>query len=280
MEEFSANQNNQVSFSEIFYLLRKYFFLMLAIIILVTSVGVGFSLVKQQSFTASVGVRVLVLPSAEDEHKWSDGINTTQNYIQTIIDFCDEGVVVDRANYYYHMWNDRKNTDTTATLSDFLSESRTLNYNPKENRISENYISKSNIDTVSYKNEEYTSIIFYVNYTDFTGKDAEEKAQILVTAFTHEASKKEVHNGVTTGTYFKVQVDLEGKGLVGNAKVDTSKRSIVFGFAAIGVVLSVAVVYLIYILDNGIKHKDDLERITGTQVVGIITYNGGRKNAK
>ena len=47
--------------------------------------------------------------------------------------------------------------------------------------------------------------------------------------------------------------------------------------AVIGVVIACVLVYLITIADSSIKSKEELEEITGSKLITVIEYAGGKK---
>lgn len=274
-EEILEQQENEESlFTELLFLVRKNIVLMMAIIIFVTSLGVAYALVRKPNYTARVDM--CLLASSQKVSTWQDGVNTTQNYLPTMVDFCDEGVVVDRANYYYLQWINQKSQNPQLVITDFIKEIDGTQYNnkyvvPKEKQE----ILQEKIEAVFLDTDGYVDIVFYVNYTDSDKDAAENKAQILAKAIEDEAQLVG-DNGEKV--YFKIALEkIESKGTE-SITVDISKVAIVFVSGVVGVLIALLVLYLKTILDNGIKTKEELEKIMDVQVLGCIDDIGGKKN--
>lgn len=268
MEENKVEQREEGIFAELLFVAKRNLALILAIIILCTMIGGAYIYLRKPNYTASVGVRVFA--EAPNQEKYSDDFITTQNYIHSIIDFCDSGVVIDRANYYYSVWRSRED----VVLEDFLKEN--IEYN--KNFVLENKdIVASGISTkTGAAKSEYTSIVFHINYTDENKDEALVKVQILAKAFAEESKIVDKYG---KQVYFKIDINIESKG-VSSVVADISETKILLVSIIAGVFLAAVVVYLKTLLDNGIKTKDELERITGAEVLSAINdISGGRKHA-
>ena len=275
MEENRVEQSDKNLVAELLFLIKRYFALILALMILSVSVGIGYAMVRKPNYIASVMVN---FTAPADDRQPVSQFNREQSYIKSVVDFCDEGVVVDRANFYYMKWLDAKYND--VTIEDFVAGIDNILYD--KNSKTSGYIFAENITTeVSPLSNNYTNKMFKVKYQDEQQELAKEKALILVEAFAREVELKayDERTGNNELVYFKINVEITSKGCE-DISVDLSKTTIVLISGVIGVLLCAVVIYVITMLDKGVKSKDELERITGVQVVGQINRIGGRKNAR
>ena len=298
MELKQENKKNNSLIRNILFVLKKNLFLILAVIFITTSLGLGYSYIKKPNYTASVRVNFNI-----DGKKTTANINEMRLYIDTIVDFCGQGVVVDRANAYYMEWENyqKDNYKQDKTIEDFYNEFATpveqIIYKPNSEEIDkviynkifnsyqrpsgsnlgtlkdENYISAGAISTKTAKTEDATNWVYAVQYIDENQTDAVEKAFILVLAYKHELYwDSYLGSSQNVEQYFTgLSVKIDSIGLEGiNSNV--SKIKITLIAFAIGVVLALLVVYIKNLLDNTIKDKDELERITGVEVFGCINH--------
>ena len=129
----------------------------------------------------------------------------------------------------------------------------------KQNRITD-YIKTNAIGVNEYtSNDSDQTFDFGVTYLDNTEKTAKEKVKILVLAFDIESS------------YFftDLHTTIEDMGPL-PCRVDIEKGTIVLIAFAVGLVLSLLVVYLIQLFDKTVKSKEQVESITGYPVLACI----------
>jgi len=287
------NQSENSLIVKILFAIRKNLFLILAIVIFATSLGVGYSYIKKPNYTASIRINA---SNGEKENATTDTINELRVCIDSVIEFCGQGVVVDRANAYYVEWIDNYQQDYYAagkTVEDFFDVYK----NPKEegqadyNTIflgysrpsssqpgtlkDENFILAGSISTQTAQIENATNWVYTVDYTDANQLDAYEKAFILVLAYKHELYwdndlKNEFGND-DIEEYFSIDIKVDSLGCDGVFS-DVSKTKIVLIAFIIGLVVALAIVYLRNKLDHTVKDKDEFERLSGTQVIGTINY--------
>ena len=271
-EIFEQQENEESLFTDLLFLVRKNIILILAIVFFVTSLGVAYALVRKPNYTAGVAMRFSA--QSQNTSSWSDGVNTTQNYLNSIVDFCDEGVVVDRANYYYLQWLNQKRDNPQLEVTEFIKDIENIIYN--KFKIQDQYILQENIEVESYDIDGYTNIVFHVNYTDKDEEAAKIKVQILVAAIEREALLTDSNS---KKVYFQIDMELESKGLE-TIRADMSKFSIVLLSGVMGCAISLLVLYLKTLLDKGIKTKEELERYTDAQVLSCIDNIGGKKDGR
>lgn len=273
MEEQIKGEVGGSTIKSMLFAVKRHLILVLAVILFCTACGLGYSFIKKPNYTASEEVIYV----AEDADGQASKFNDMRTYFNTVVDFIDEGVVVDRANYLYSQYDikveDSKNSD--YTLDDFIKEIdsfNTLFNNNKENFKPDdldNYVKQSNVSfSAVVETDETDNYVFSISYTDPDKELAALKAKIYV-----EACKAEL----ATGEYFKgLTVNIISLGASG-VKSDVSKVNITLIGFLVGVVIAAVAVYVINLLDNTVKTKEEIEYITGANVLSYIEYEGGKK---
>ena len=189
MEENKVQQNQDGFIRRVLFVLKRNLILILAVIFIVTGCGVGFSYIRNPEYTAIMRVSF----SVEGDNSVTIGENI--QYINTIVDFADEGVVVDRANAYYIKWVDGYKKDGKSVekfCQDYMEFGIGItndiydDYDAEETLSADRFIYASSIVTLTKQNEDTTNWIFQIGYSDSNSQDALEKAYILVLAFEHE----------------------------------------------------------------------------------------------
>ncbi len=270
MDERVEQANSGAFIRNALFAIKRNVLLILAVIILFTAGGMVYSSTVKPEYTASVKVRYIVDDTTGGT---VEDINAMRAYIDTVVDFVDEGVVLDRANYYYIKW-------TEESVSDFTIEDIEVEYDKTYDpeQVSEfvdwSYIKKNKISVATSTADNYTRFFFSIRYTDPNEDAAEEKAQILALAFKNELQARD-----DSGQYIyfnKLEIDVEGKG-VEAVSSNVSKGKIVFTALLIGVVVAAVIVYVKTLLDNTVKSKQELEEITETKLLSMLGEQGGDK---
>ena len=148
MEEKIVEENGGAIIRNVFYAIKRNIILILVIMFVFAVGGVGYASILKPNYTASVKVRYIV-----DDNTGStvEDINAMRAYIDTVVDFVDEGVVVDRANYYYTKWSNESISDFTF---EDLENEYASKYSPTSN--TEKYIIKNNINVVTSTADNYS----------------------------------------------------------------------------------------------------------------------------
>ena len=268
-------------------------FLILAIILIAMSLGVGYSYIKRPKYTARVRVNFNI------DGNTTATINEMRLYIDTIVDFCGQGVVVDRANAYYIEWienHQQKYYEQEKNIEDFYKEYFSPKNQGVENEVFKNYqrpnssqpgtlkdesfISANAISTQTVKTEDATNWIYTVNYTDNNEREALEKAYVLVLAYKHELYWDSQLGDLGVERYFTgLNINIDSLGTDGISSNASGLKTIIISIL-IGAVLAVIIIYVKGIFDISIKDGDELERITNTQVLGRINFRENNKNGK
>ena len=99
MEEKMMTEETTFSLAELYSAIRRYLVLIIAIV--VASVAIGFVYVKTAKPDYTATEKVAYKAQNELQSTTQNNINAMNAFIGTVVDFCDEEVVVDRANFYY-----------------------------------------------------------------------------------------------------------------------------------------------------------------------------------
>ena len=256
---------------EIFFAIRHYWIWILIIVVLSTACGVGYSYIKKPNYTA--GENVVYKATNNSSSSTKDNVNLMGAYFNTVLDFCDEGVVIDRANFYYLQYRNSK----LSSVDEFINTKLDVYRNNVDNKPREYFI-KSNISTsVSVSSADSDNYAFVIKYTDPNAKQASEKVKILI-----EAIKDELTINETTGlnTYFgNVRNNIIKLGSVGVSS-DVNKTRLTFISFVVGLFLSAVIVYLRVLMDNTVNNKQMLEHLSGVPVLALIDKEGGKSYGK
>lgn len=99
-QNLQSTEKKKNGLQEVLYVLKKNILLILIITIALTAIGGVFAFLRKPDYVAEEQV----LYSMGDRSDVPSDINTMNAYKETIMDFCDTGVVVDRANYYFYLY--------------------------------------------------------------------------------------------------------------------------------------------------------------------------------
>lgn len=286
MEERAKTQTNQNIITETLFLIKRYVVLIISVVLFIMAIGFGYSYIRKPNYTANIRVSFSIGGNS------SATINEIMTYVDTIVDFCDEGVVVDRANAYYVEWQDNyKHTlldiktffDKFESVKNIATDSYNDIYNNYKKPTSSDegtlkdvdFIKAKNISTEKVQNQNNTSWVFDIQYTETEINEAIEKVYIVVLAYKHE-----LYSDDSTEQYFtNLNVSIDNLG-IDAVKQDISRMRILLIAFIIGVILAFLLAFLLNLLDTTIKDKIELNTITGVQVVGCISYAQEVRNGK
>ncbi len=276
-----------ISIRDLFYVLKRNILLLLAVIFVFTIGGVLFANAQSPVYTA----RELVFFRAKSTETSSNSdvinISLMRAYVQTVTDFADEGVVIDRANYYYEEYKKSEfngNVDTyiAKVVEVVVVDDKTGETAPKpgadtyDGQITANkYYSKSSIgiSTGAKADDGSAPFSFTVSYTDKTKTTSYEKVKILVLALRQECIEID---GADKKYFPGVDVEIIDDGPQGSPAINLSKNKTIMKFVVSGIVVAIVAVFLRNLLDNTVKTKEELERIVGVDVLSIIYTQGGK----
>ena len=278
-------QNTKLSdgiVQKIFSLLRRYWGLIIVVTLVTALVGVVYSNLVKPTYTATCKT---VYKAEFTEQSSYSNVTLTKSYISTFVDFCDEGCVMERANYYYKEFkkSGKADVDQYATFikqsEKGLKEGETAVYTdlapviyPGENAYKNNDIVSSRMSASTAQKSD-NNFVVNVRYTDPIAAETKIKAKLIIVSVELEANVKALDkNGNTTiySKYFGNATiyfnDLsEGTSISGYV----NKTNIIMIFAIVGLVGSLVIIYLVNVLNRSVRTREELERITG---VGLLAY--------
>ena len=107
-------------------------------------------------------------------------------------------------------------------------------------------------------------LILTVSYSDYNAKDATDKLDAFIEAASEEIQSPEGHYVTADSVEFKA-IDRVPKTSVSSGFV----KYVLLGIVG-GLILGLAIAFLIYLFDNTVSSKAELERLTGAAVVAYI----------
>ncbi|MCQ2386894.1 MAG: hypothetical protein MJ066_00365 [Clostridia bacterium] len=276
MEENIKNGGG-LSIGTIWFLIKKYFLLMVVIVVLSAGTGYMIARMRTPEYTISETVNFKTM---NGETNTSSAINVQFAYAQTVIDFCKTGKVMDRANFYYNEYlnsnytnvddyiksvNDRL-TDYVNPINGYLIEKCVdSEYSVEKLEGAVKYFNSGNVSstTVDSKNTQTTfKITIKKTAKENLDEDYEDiKARIKIYVM---ACDIEARDSFGDGNSYIIPINLD------RMYSNISKRQTTMYAGIIGVVLAVAVVFILYLLDTTIKDSETLVKITGTNVLAFI----------
>lgn len=242
-------ENNQytggggITFRQLLLIIRANIFLIVAIIVIATIVGVVYSTTRKTTYTATRSMIVICKNvSDENDNNIYNDLTATSRMIPTIAEYCKQEVVLSLAQEIYGKSNSGE-------------------------------IKKSGVK-VSY-DESGNNYFLYISYTDVEPDLARAKVMAV-----SEAEKEIVETVDAKGNpvYVRMMTTLTFVDTIGTAEdlqkipcvMNSGSKMIVVLAVIIGIIVAVLVVLFRYLLDDTLKTKEELERATGTQVFAFL----------
>lgn len=255
---------------------KKNWLILAVAIVLFTVAGIGYAYYRKPVYTARQNA---VYSAKLDPSSTSlNDYTITLNMIDTFVDFCDEAVVLERANFYYDGYkNSAIELEGLEAYVESIRETDTYggSYDGEE------YITPSDVSvTASSYTDSNVSFNIVVKCNDKAAEAARVKVKLLVLAIDSEAHVPADSDGLGEYKYFGAYVSLEDYGYIGST-VDMSKTKIVIIAFILGVVAGLLAVYVVCLVNRTVREKSELEAITGTAVLAFISNSaGGAKNGR
>lgn len=271
MEERRIEDTGSNVIKDILFAIKRNIILVALILIICAGCGFGYSYIKKPDYTAGENV-VYMAKEVNSQSGTASSINIMRAYFNTVVDFCDEGVVTDRANFYYVMYKNKAATTQNYTVDRFIKDD--LSYYEGHVTLGErSYILKNKISvTADVSSADSDQFSFVIKYTDSNRAEAKDKVKLLV-----EAIKSELKMDNNVNTYFDtIENQFISLGSTGTSSNISKSRFTIIGLF-IGAILAAAIVYIKTLLDNTITSKEHLEELTGAPVLSVINKEGGRK---
>lgn len=242
-------ENNQytggggITFRQLLLIIRANIFLIVAIIVIATIVGVVYSTTRKTTYTATRSMIVICKNvSDENDNNIYNDLTATSRMIPTIAEYCKQEVVLSLAQEIYGKSNSGE-------------------------------IKKSGVK-VSY-DESGNNYFLYISYTDVEPDLARAKVMAV-----SEAEKEIVETVDAKGNpvYVRMMTTLTFVDTIDTAEdlqkipcvINSGSKMIVVLAVIIGIIVAVLVVLFRYLLDDTLKTKEELERATGTQVFAFL----------
>ena len=276
-----------ISFTDIFFILRAHLILIIFITVLFGSGGFAYSKVRKPIYTASVPVQFKTeLFNEKDANGNSVNQVSSTNYLfaylDTAVGICKSGEVLDRANVYYYFYQEYLKQNEGLDIDDFIitlnnaytSEARAdreeipgYEIDEMQDKCRDRFFTASNIGTnyTSSKNGNDTVTYFNLWVKNLNKDEAIKMARIYAVAADVSLNKILDLGKGTAGL-----IELADK--IGDISwySDMSPRNIIIIAAVLGFVVSLVVVYLLYLADNTVKSKEQLEKLTGANVIAYL----------
>lgn len=277
-----------ISFTQILYILRAHLILIIFITLLFGAGGFAYSRIRKPIYTASVPVQFKT-EMFKDESGDGNSVNQVSStnylfaYLDTAIGICKSGEVLDRANVYYHFYLNSKSLNSELSIDDFvktLNDAYTLEDRAARAEIPgyevtdalkaqyrDKFYTASKVGTnyTASKNSADTVVYFRLWVKDLNSDYAREMARIYAVAA--DVSLNQI---LDLGRGTAGLIELADK--VGDVSFssDMSPRNIIIIAAVLGFVVSLVAVYLLYLADNTVKSREQLEKLTGANVIAYL----------
>ena len=270
-------------FKRILVSLKKLWIVILILTLIGGVAGYFYSNTLVPLYTSSCKTMYMAKAISSSSYK---NVTVTNTYADTFLDFCDEGCVLERANYYYREFkNSTYYTDylnnpnktqvegVEAYLLKVRADYRTsADKYAGENTYGNDDIKKGNMSVYRTGEENSSDFTIFVNYVDTVPIEATFKAKILITAIELEANTLKTPGGTFSKYFGNATMYLNDLSDQGLAYGSLNKNRVIMIWAIVGFILSLGVIFVINICDRTIRNRDELERITGASVFAYITY--------
>lgn len=258
---------NQSIFRSLWFAIKRNIILILVVLLLASGSGLTYASLVKPTYTAGVEVRYMIDDQSQGAGTYED-FDAMHAFITTVRDFVDEGVVLDRASYYYTRWLDAQ--DSYENIDEFI-KATSLNDNYNVQMKMESHYERSKIRVSSAGENGQESFFFTISYVADTKKEASDKVKVLVFAYERELQSKDSQGKYVY--FYNLDVEMDAKYTEGQdipASSNVSKKNILLMAIMIGVVLSAGIIFLKEKLDNSVKSRKELEELTDTKVLALI----------
>ncbi len=226
--------------------------------------------------------------SEEEEAKLGkyDNITLTNRYLTTVVDFCKQGCVADRANYYYNDYINNK--DIYPTVNDYIDwldkefkakEDKYLDKINESKKKDEDFLStlpqEIVMSGITIKQPDEESFVVNVSYTDENIDVVTDKVLLVYAAINREAKVKTTVDEATFFKYFyNAEVNLTNTTLMPTPYNSVNRKKTVLIAAVVGAVVSLVAVYVENMFNRTIRSRSELESCTGAGFLAYIDDQG------
>lgn len=285
--------NNQIveeskrgSFVDILYVLRSHLILIIIVTILFSIGGYIYGRFRQPVYTASVPVQFDV-EIKDEKGEGIDQVSSTNYlfaYLDTAVGVCSGGEVIDRANVYYYFYlNSGMSIDkfidhVYESYTEEVKKARTEvpGFEVTTERMNEHrnkWFRSGEMGTIYVEDKENTVINFRLWVKNLNAQYAREMVRIYVLAADVALNLKIDFGTATVGI---IELNKFASGVsVGS---DISMNRVIIVATALGALVALVIIYVMYLLDNTLKSKEMLEEMTGSSVIAYIDDVSEAKN--
>ena len=232
-------------------------------LIVILSLGSGFLFIRMQKpvYTATTNINYIAKYEGREEDVRMS-IDIMRAYVDTMVDLCTTGVVLDRADYYYSLFIKSGQSVDDFVLRVKLGEFDRY-YDPYAIIAREYYVDDSvSVGLVEYATE-LDSFLFKARCTTTDAKMSKDMLRIYVQALDIES--RDYFEGVKTYVFELVKSSNDVPVGSGNS---VKRTMLLFGVG--GVCLAVVVIFLKTLFDKTVKDKNQIERMIGADVLAFI----------
>lgn len=282
---------------KIFFAIKRNIIVFIITILLVVMAGGAYAFMRAPTYTAQNRLHYGVVPT-QDNYSANQ---LTARYFKSIATFCRQGRVADRADFYYSYYLLELEGNPDLTVNEFftwieraeaLTEVDRYN-NPTEYQKYEkykfdkeilqhylteppHYIKSENIISKTLGGDKEENYTIVVGYTDKNKISAEVKTSFIIEAVKLEANYAIDEDGNPIKYFGDFTINVIDYGPNGATYSDMSKKQIISIAAVLGVALACIVVYLVTISNHTVTEKEEVERITGSNILSYISNKGVR----
>ncbi len=245
------NEKSGINIGDIWYIVKKYWIMMLAIVVAAGAIGAAYSINRKQLYRASA--RIVIKADLGTDTKEKSDITYTNVYAPTILLVMSSDVVMARASDLM------RESDPSASVS---------------------------AGSFSAKLVEEDAWVAELAYTDGTAADARKKLSKIVEAFNEITEPNEDESYLFFQGRVEIQLliarDREDQmpiiDSIGASPVYSATKTTVVA-VAVGVIAAVAAAFVVYLISDRIASVDRVEEITGKKnIVNVSTIKGKSKD--
>lgn len=231
------NEKSGMSLGDVWYIVKKYWVLMLAIIVAACAVGAAYSVVRTQEYKAATKVMIKAdLGTGKADMK---DIAYSNSYTPTILEVMGSDIIMTRA-------------------------SATLGEDEKVSGV--NFAAKQNNDE---------AWVATLTYQDENSEAAKEKLLAIINSFNDYAAEKD--GSIYKNFQGRVELIVLSETPAVSPVYSATKTTLVAAVA--GIVVAVAVAFIMYFVNDKITTVDRVEAISGKKnILSIVSVKGRKKD--
>lgn len=288
----------------IYTALKRNIIVFIATILVAVAIGGVFAYTRTPVYTAQNKLHYGIVPPENDDSFNYSANQYTARYYNSMITFCTQSKVADRADYYFTYYVLEKDIEPTLTKEEFFAKieraealtdadritnpteyAELIKYKFTKEKLQQyteqapKNIKAENISSVGFGTKEDPNYTIAVSYSDTNKVVAEYKV-----AFVIEAIKLEFNYGIdelgNPVKYFgDFTINVIDYGANAATKINMSTKQIILISGVLGLALACLFIYIITASNHTITEKEEIERITGVNILSYISNKGGLENA-